>query len=77
MISTPFFTNIFQKRMFVLDGEVMRSKARIKECCVVVAKVVSFTVMREPIKSLKHLIAVKRCNWLIGTVRYDALSACF
>lgn len=45
----------------------MRSKGRINECYVGFAKVVSFTVMREPIKSPKHLMAVKRCNWLIGT----------
>lgn len=60
--------------MFVLESNVMRSKARINECCVVLAKVVSLTITREPIKSPKHLIPVKRCNWLIGSLRHDALS---
>lgn len=55
------------KHMFVLEREVRRSKGRINECYVGFAKVVSFTVMRQPIKSPKHLMAVKRCNWLIGT----------
>lgn len=72
-ISNPLLTNMSQKRMFVLET-VMRSKARINECCVGFTKVVSFTVLSEPLKSPKHLIPVKRFNWLIGTVRYDALS---
>lgn len=47
-------------------------KARINERCVGLAKVGSRTSTREPIKSTKHLIPVKRCNWLIGSPRRDA-----
>lgn len=53
----------------------MTSMARINEYCVGLAKVISLTVTREPIKSQKHLIPFKRCNWLIGSPRHDARKA--
>lgn len=68
-------TSTFQKYEsgVYFKSEVLRAKAGINGYCVGWAKVVFLTITREPIKSSKHLIPVRRCNWLLGSRRHDAL----
>lgn len=62
-------------QVFILKSEILRPKAGINEYSVGWAKVVFLTITREPIKSSKHLIPVRRCNWLIaGDMMYFVLT---